>query len=235
MKRLFTVITLFFAGLISFTSATAQGSGAELSLTPSSQDVEVGQTFTTDLVVETGDNQTGGVGAIISFPSDRLEVVSIETKPVFPDYPLSEYDNGTGTVKISGIVQSLDQLVSGQQTVATIQWKAKRGGSAEIAFQFSPGSTTDSNVAVTTGNGDALSSVQNATVNIKGGNILLPLAGEGDGFLGSNLFLLIILILILLAAAIVYKFRQRQSMAGATSSPSDSMNTPTTPPAPPTI
>ena len=155
-------IGLFFQ---SFGIALAQ-SGAFLSVDPESVKIGVSQVFSTDIIVDSGSNQVGGVGVILHYDKDYLSVDHIETGDTFSDYPLAASDDSQGKVAISGVVGSPSQLVSGAFAVGKIFWRALKIGTTQVNFDYQPGSTTDSNVAVTNGSGDALSGVSNLSVEI---------------------------------------------------------------------
>lgn len=158
----FALILLF---ILSPISIHAQ-SGASLNVDPSEKTIGVGQYFSTDIIVNTGDNKIGGAGAILLYDPMLIQVDRIETGTSFDDYPLAAYDNESGRLAVSGIVGSPDKLLSGVSKLGTVIWKAVSLGETTISFDFQEGSTTDSNVAVTVGSGDALSSVSTLNVNI---------------------------------------------------------------------
>lgn len=169
--------TFFFTGLLmlSFllvvpTRASAQSPTGEPALlfTQESVNTKVGESFTTDVSIDTAGAQVGGVGAKIIFDPQALEVSQIETLPVFPDYPAANQDNIKGTILISGIVQDKSQLYSGKGTFAKIHWTAKSAGETKIQFNYVPNETKDSNIAVLYGTGDILQKVNTVAVTIVG-------------------------------------------------------------------
>lgn len=147
----------------------AQDSTPTLSFNPSTVQTTVGEEFTTELVINTAGNAVGGVGAKIQYNTAAIEVVSIETKPVFPDYPTTIFDNTTGLLTVSGIVQSPGESFTGNQAFANITWRLKSAQNNIIRYEYEAGSTRDSNIAVTYGNGDILAQVGELSVSTSGG------------------------------------------------------------------
>lgn len=157
---------LFFVGA---SGVHAQSAG-EFLFSPDSVSTSQGQEFTTDIVMDTGGNEAGGGGAILKFNPVFLEVVNITPGIIFDDYPLAFKDNDKGVVKISGIAGSTDNLFKGKDKFASVTWRSKASGTTSVTFDFTPGSTTDSNIAVKFGNGDVLSSVGSLNVTITAGS-----------------------------------------------------------------
>ncbi len=180
--RIFTIaLVLLFLTNTPFAHAQT---GASLSTDPQSVIIGINQLFSTNIVVDTGENSIGGVGAILLYDPQVLVVDHIETDTTFDDYPLAAFDNDTGRVSLSGVVGSPDALVKGVKNVGKVFWKAVGLGDTTVKFDYTPESTTDSNVAVTTGNGDALSSVSELSVTVveepQSGGIVEDTSG-GDG------------------------------------------------------
>lgn len=148
-----------------------------LYFSPSSLTVSKGNTFTTNIILDTEENKVGGAGAKIIFNSDILEVDSITSGAIFDDYPSTTFDNSQGKITISGISSSPNNLYVGRGTFASITFRAKATGNTTVLFDFTPGSTTDSNIAVSFGNGDILNAVGTLSITVEDsgiGNISLP-------------------------------------------------------------
>jgi len=128
--------------------------------------VGVDKQVTSDIIIDTAGKKVAGVGAVVKFDPNIIQAVGVSTQGLFKDYPLKTVDNELGIIKISGIVGSINELYSGQGTFATVTWKGIESGASIIQYVFEPGSTIDSNVAVTYGNGDALESVQDLYVGV---------------------------------------------------------------------
>lgn len=154
--------------------AAAESNDGKLYFEPDKIETSNGSEFVTELYVDTAGYDSAGVGAILRYNPIFLEAVRIEPGIVFDDYPLAVIDNTEGKVTISGVSGSKNDLYNGRGVFASVTWRPKKTGLSEISFEFELGSTTDSNIAVTFGNGDILGSVNtfNATVLAGGGSIM---------------------------------------------------------------
>lgn len=156
---------MFFLAL----AASVQAEGS-LILIPESKNftllVGKQEEFSLKILMDTFGQTAAGAGAKLNFDPTRLAGVEVIPGSIFGDYPTTAIDNTLGRITISGIASSLDDQYTGQGVLATIKWRALRPGNAKITFDFQPNSTTDSNIAVTTGSGDILSQVNQVNVNI---------------------------------------------------------------------
>ena len=163
-------------GLLFLTLATPSlALQPSLNFSPSSKTVEKNETFTIDILLDTAGYDVGGTGAKISYDPNKLSVTKIDSQPIFADYPALIIDDANGTLTISGISASLNDLYNGRDTFATIWFLAKNSGETTAGFNFQPGSTTDSNIAVTFGNGDILAAVNQLKITIQ------ESSGQGGG------------------------------------------------------
>lgn len=122
------------------------------------------ETFDAQIVIDTGNAEVGGAGTIIHFDPEVLSVVNIVPGTIFADYPTASFDNAGGLVRLSGVVSSPTTLYKGSGNFGKIKLQGKKAGSTKLTFEFAPGSTTDSNIAVTYGDGDILDHVGELTV-----------------------------------------------------------------------
>lgn len=165
MKKLLLSLTWLMSTLIAVSSVSGQ-EAATLSFDPDQIEVASGDSFTVDVIVDTKGVAAGGVGAKIEFDPARVSVQSINPGSIFGDYPVLTIDNNDGLLVISGISASQKNLFTGRGVVATIEAVAFGSGPTNMTFMFQPGSTRDSNVAILTGDGDALASVSNLAVTV---------------------------------------------------------------------
>lgn len=161
--------------LLALTSSRASAAQtATLSLTPATVSTSVGQTFTVSIQLNTGGTPSDGARIIMLYDKNLLTATKITPGTMFKEYPTNaqSIDTTTGTVKISGIADT-NQTFTGAGTFASVEFTAKAPGSAQIGFDFTQGSTTDSNVASTdqaTGTAvDILQQATGATVTIAQG------------------------------------------------------------------
>lgn len=115
--------------------------------------------FTANLIIDTASQPAFGVGARLLYDPSQVTIEQITTTDIFSQFPTVSSDNQVGTAFISGISSSLNQSFTGRAVFATLTITAHMPGTTSINFLFEPGSTTDSNIAVTFGNGDILAQV----------------------------------------------------------------------------
>lgn len=168
MKRIGIGLFLFFVFVLCTQRSQAQTGGTRSSIlfSPTTIATKPGETFSTQLWLDTDQAQVAGIDAKITFDPKLLSVVKIDTLPVFPDYPATVFDNALGSAHISGIVRNKNELYTGKAQFATITWKANTSGDGSIALSFKNGATNDSNLAVTYGNGDILQQVNTVSIRV---------------------------------------------------------------------
>jgi hypothetical protein len=164
LKLLLVVFFTFVFCLFTTTSVSAQ---ASLLFDPSQRTVNKGELFDLFINIDTNGEKVGGTGARITYDPAYINVISIIPGSVFEDYPSASFDNSTGQVVISGISASIDKLFSGTGLYAQLKVLPVSAGSSQIKFEFQPGSTTDSNIAVTYEPWDILGKVNTFDVTIK--------------------------------------------------------------------
>jgi hypothetical protein len=139
---------------------------ASLLFSPESVSTNIGEQFDILINVDTGGEHVGGVGAKILFKNEDLKVITVKPGVIFGDYPTVAFSNEEGKIIISGVASSVNDFFSGQGIFATITFQATSPGESVIEYIFEPGSTTDSNVAVTYGSGDILARVNKVGVSV---------------------------------------------------------------------
>lgn len=149
-------------------------SGGELSLTSEKTDYKVGDTVPVTVKVYTGGFPTLGTDVVVKYDPNILELgsaTSLVSGDAYPEYPSKNFDQKTGMVTISGISALNGKEFSGLADFATINFKAKATGTANISFDFAPGGTADSNIiklgVENAPSVDILSKVSDLRVNIK--------------------------------------------------------------------
>src|SRR3989344_4570327 len=139
---------------------------AVLSLSPSSTSVNVNNTFTVNILLNTGGQSAYGVDVNkLRFNPAVFQVVDadagtsgVQISPgsLMALTIINNIDNTAGTIQFSQIATP-GSTYSGSGTVATVTFRAISAGSSSATFDFSLGSGTDSNVAGL--GGDLLASV----------------------------------------------------------------------------
>jgi hypothetical protein len=158
-----------------------------LLFSPNHITAKTGDQFDIAVNVDTVGQKAGGVGAKILFNSTNMQVVSVTPGNIFNNYPSLAYDNLQGKIIISGVSLDISDLFSGDGLLATITFQAVSAGESKIEFIYDPGSTRDSNIAVTSGTGDILAKVNYVKVTTTGEST--PFTGneksETEGSTGS--------------------------------------------------
>ncbi len=156
------IIFLFITcGLVFISPAKAWA--ATLSVSAASGSVS--GTFTIDVNVDTAAANVTGVDAILNYEPSKLEATQI-TEGAFSSYPKREIDSTNGKIRISATA-SADSPFSGSGKVATITFRAlATSGTTTLTFDYTSGSTTDSNVVEHQTVQDVLTGVTNGSYTL---------------------------------------------------------------------
>ena len=142
--------------LLTASSVRAVMASPHLSLSPSSGNYSVNDTFSVIVKVDSGSEVVGGVDAMGTYDSSRLELVSVTkaSDMVFDEsdgggYCRAGESNSGGKFGFGcGTNDNLtDKSVNGSLMV--LNFKAKAVGTATVAFTCTAGSTTDTNIVKT--------------------------------------------------------------------------------------
>lgn len=173
LQQLTRYLLLGGIGLAAFVALPAYADAATLSLSPSSGTKSTDGTFEVKILLDTGSSTTSGTDAYIRFDPNVLQVVDASTAEtgvqIQPGslYSITSYnrtDNATGQISFSASKSGGSPGYSGSGTLATITFQAiKAASSSAVTFDFTNGSTTDSNVIDQSSSQDLLTSVTNAS------------------------------------------------------------------------
>lgn len=190
MGKIFTFFAAAFVCLSLFTVYAATASAATLSLSPSSQTVNVGDTLTVNIMLDTSGQ-----------PIDGVDIQALHYNPY--NLQLQDADSATagtqiqpGTLMTTTVANSVDttngkivfsQITSGGTTytgsgnLATVTFKALVAGTTNLTIDFTQGATTDSNIA--SAGSDILSSVTNGqyVINNPAGGSVPGNPGQSGG------------------------------------------------------
>lgn len=119
-------------------------------------DIELASTSTTD-----------GADLIIRYDPLALDLVPSGTNAaaagtIYQDYPANSAENGV--ITLSGV--SLSSGFSGSGIFGTLNFTAKGPGKTKVSLDFTPGSTTDSNITESSTGHDILKVVNSLEVTI---------------------------------------------------------------------
>lgn len=151
-------------------------SAATLSVSPASQSVKTGDTFTVTVRLDTQGASIDGVDLrYLNFNSTLLQVrdanasqpgTQITADNLMPITAVNSADNTGGKILFSQLAAGGTKY-KGSGILATISFKAIAPGTAALTFNHTPKSTTDSNVAASGGD-DLLTAVINGSYTISG-------------------------------------------------------------------
>lgn len=177
IKRQLLISTLLLVCLTSPVLANE----ASLLFSPSNVELQDNSEVVISIMLNTAGVRVNGAGAKITFNPAYLTAVRVQPSDIFADYPAAIIDNKSGRITISGISSSAEDLFIGEAKFADVVFRPSQQGTSKVQFVFVPGSTTDSNIAVMTGNGDILARVNELTVVTSN-----PVPGGGDNTAGNN-------------------------------------------------
>jgi len=160
-KKLLTkIVSIFTLTILTYPfllSSDVYAQNASLYFSPASTTTSVGQSFSVRVMLDTSDEETLGVTADFTYPSNLLQVSSIDSSSsVLPNSSEEDYSQA-GTVYISRY--TIDAY-SGTGEIVTVNFTALAAGSATLSF------TSDAAVASSGGDEDILSTTDEATITI---------------------------------------------------------------------
>lgn len=163
----FSVVFLFL--VFYFLFSTISANAASMYFSPSAGSYEVGKTFSVNVYVSSADQAMNAASSIISFPADKLEVISLsKTDSIFTLWAQEpSFSNSAGTINFEGIMFNPGfKGLTGK--LLTINFRVKASGSVLLSF-------LSGSVLANDGQGtNILTSFDNTQVNL------------GDGSAGSN-------------------------------------------------
>lgn len=119
-------------------------SAASLQFDPTSANLPLNQNLEVKVIVDAGTDEITSTDAYIHYDSNLLEVVEVKNGSFFPTVT-HDYSQ-TGKVYIAGMVEDPTTFKTGRGILATIVFKGKSNGQANLSFDCNDGSTTDSNI-----------------------------------------------------------------------------------------
>lgn len=135
MKIKITIFTFFLCSAFLFSPLASYATGASLYFSPSSKTYKVGSNFTVSVFVSSKDQAMNAAQGKISFPTDKLKVVSVSKGGTIIDLWTQEpsFSNSAGTVNFEGIVLNPGFKGSSGKMIS-ITFNAKAVGDAVVSF-----------------------------------------------------------------------------------------------------
>lgn len=108
-----------------------------LTVIPAANAKKVGDTFSIEITIDTGENQIVAVELHLSYDPTKLEAQTITNGPLFPNI-LTSGTIGAGETSITVGAKDAKQPITGTSTVAVIKFKAKAKTDSPTAIKLSP-------------------------------------------------------------------------------------------------
>ena len=173
MKKIITTLVLFLL--------PAVAGAATLSVSPSSQTVNVGDIFSVIVNLDTQGASIDGVDLrYLNYNPSLLQIQATQITPgtLMPMTLANSINTSLGRITFSQISAGGNKY-KGSGTLATISFKALAVGSANLNFNFTLNNTTDSNVA--SGGSDILTAVVNGSYTINNSTGASGSGGSSSG------------------------------------------------------
>lgn len=141
---------------------------ASLALSPSSGDYNytLNATYPVGIVLDSAGKSVDGVDVIIRFDPKKAQVVSsrVATTNLFEEFPQNLIDNNLGRVRFSALTFN-SRPVTG--IIGTFTFKPLAKGIVDFTFDYTVGSTKDSNIAERGSARDILGQVTNGSYTFR--------------------------------------------------------------------
>ncbi len=143
-------------------STKAAEATASLSLSPATGGYAYtpGQSYPLGIVVDSAGKNVDGVDVIVTFDPKkvRVEGPKLTTTNMFEEFPVNRIDNANGKIQLSALTFTPKPMTG---ILGTFSITPLVKGDISLAFSFTPGSTTDSNIAENKTAKDILGKVEN--------------------------------------------------------------------------
>ncbi len=178
-KKIFSfclIVVLSAVMTIGLSNPVKSGANAELFLSPATKTVNVGETFSVDVLVNTNGQNVVAVAAYLTYDVTKLQLIQIDSSnSVFTMQAEKTFDPQTGEIKI-GLGKPNPGVNTANGNVATIDFKALAEASPTnvVFLMTSPGASDDSGVYKANGAEDILGSVKNGAYTITSAGVTPP-------------------------------------------------------------
>ena len=134
-KQKIKFLILFALASVFFIIWPALAQAASLYFSPSSGTYSVGSAFSVSVYVSSADQAMNAASGVISFPSDKLEAISLSKSGSIITLWVQEptFSNTLGTINFEGIVLN-PGFTGSAGKIITVNFKTKAVGSAPVTF-----------------------------------------------------------------------------------------------------
>lgn len=142
------------------TKAAVSAPSASFLLSPSRGTVALGEVFEVSILLSTGGAGVDGADAILRYNPRMLKAVALENGGLFEERLQKRIDEVAGEIRLSEMTFDSRPKMG---TFGVVSFETLQKGTTSVFFDFLPGATRDSNVALTSSGGvDLLKEVGNA-------------------------------------------------------------------------
>jgi len=148
---------------------TRPDTSINFSLSPDQQIIKINQPFEVKLIINTQNKSASAADAIILYDPNFLKTSQkdITVGTIFPSYLLVKNDPEKGKITIMGTTTDPAQTpFSGKGVFATIKFTPTKVGQTNLSYEFTKGSTADSNIVSSKTVKDILEKTKSATYTI---------------------------------------------------------------------
>lgn len=134
MRRYISIFSIAAIIFISFSFLPHPTQAASLLLSPTSNNLTVGSTKTIAISVNSGGVAINASQATLSFPADKLQVVSLSKANLFKYWTIEpSYSNSNGTITFGGGLPT-PGYSGGSKAALNVTFRAKATGTAKVSF-----------------------------------------------------------------------------------------------------
>jgi hypothetical protein len=134
----------------------------KIKLSAEKKEFKLNENVPVSILVSTGGHPTDGTDVILTYDRNILEAspAAVINGNTYQEFPIKDVDNQKGIIRISGLSVISKEEFSGLGILATINFKAKKVGTASVKVSFIKDETADSNIIESRYARDILSSVE---------------------------------------------------------------------------
>ncbi len=125
------ILVLLFGSVFVLTVGAVHAQAAALLFDPESSEVDVDESFSVDVTIDTGTSQVAGADIYITYDSS---IVSLQSVTGGDFFPIVTNIPETDQLYVAGVVANQGEYKTGTGTVATLVFKAVETGETQLKF-----------------------------------------------------------------------------------------------------
>lgn len=135
-----------------------------ISLQSSKVNLKVGEKITVEINLSSG-KKVDGADILINYDPGILTARPVSPGSIFSDFPLNKVDEADGRITVSGITDKSGGVLA-NGLFGSVEFSAKASGTTRVSLEFTPGSTSDSNLTESGSGQDILEEISDLELNI---------------------------------------------------------------------